>query len=148
MNTVATKLPHAARLLLGLIFFVFGLNGFLQFLPMPELPAPAGSFMGALAATGYFFPVLKATEVVGGLLLLSNRFVGLALVLLAPIVVQIALFHIVLTPGQIALSVVLLGLEAYLGFAYRDAFRGVLTAKLRPKAGEEAPARHRARAAA
>lgn len=122
----------AAHLVLGLVFFVFGLNGFLQFLPIPELPEAAGKLMGALAETGYFFPVLKLTEVVAGALLLIRRFVPLALVLLAPIVVQIFLFHAVLTPGveNLVLPVVLVALEAYLGFVvYRDSFRSVLAAK-------------------
>ena len=122
----------AAHVLLGLIFFVFGLNGFLQFLPMPPLPEPAGNFMGALAATGYFFPVLKLVEVVAGALLLARRFVPLALLLLAPIVVQIFLFHAVLTPGleNLVLPVLIVALEAYLGFVvYKDSFRPVLAAK-------------------
>ena len=122
----------AAHVLLGLIFFVFGLNGLLQFLPMPPLPEPAGEFMGALAGTGYFFPVLKLVEVVAGALLLVRRFVPLALVLLAPIVVQIFLFHAVLTPGleNLVLPVLIVALEVYLGFVvYRDSFRPVLAAK-------------------
>ena len=122
----------AAHVLLGLIFFVFGLNGFLEFLPMPPLPEPAGNFMGALAATGYFFPVLKLVEVVAGALLLARRFVPLALVLLAPVVVQIFLFHAILTPGveNLVLPLVIVALEAYLGFVvYKDSFRTVLAAK-------------------
>lgn len=66
------KLSTGSRYLLGTIYFVFGLNGFLQFIPMPPLPEAAGSLMGALAATGYFFPFLKGVEVISGLLLLSG----------------------------------------------------------------------------
>ena len=88
-----------SRYLLGLIFFVFGLNGFLQFMPMPELPEQAGKFMGALAESGYFFPILKGTEVIAGILLLLNKYVRLMLVTLAPIVLHIFLFHLILTPG-------------------------------------------------
>lgn len=133
-DAIRSKLPTAARLLLGLVFLVFGLNGFLQFLPQPPLPAAGGAFMGALAATGYMFPLIKGTEVVAGLLLLGGRFVPLALVLLAPVIVNIALFHVVLAPVNMIMVVVLLALEVYLAWAYRDAFTGVLQAHARPTA--------------
>lgn len=107
------KLKLGTRILLGLIFFIFGLNGFLQFLPMPALPEAAGKFMGALFETHYFFPVLKATEVVCGALLLSGVAVPLALVILAPISIQIFLFHSILTPGvqNVVLPLVILALH-------------------------------------
>ena len=120
---MSTKLPATiARILLGLVFFVFGLNGFLQFLPMGEHPGPAGAFLGALAATGYMFPLIKGTEVVTGLLLLSGRFVPLALTLLAPVLVNIAAFHFALDPKGAGLVVVLLALEGYLAWVNRAAF--------------------------
>ena len=78
-----TKIDMVAQALLGLVFFVFGLNGFVEFLPMPEMGAEAGAYMGGLAATGYFFPVLKIVEILSGLLLLMRLFSPLALVLLA-----------------------------------------------------------------
>ena len=136
MNKIIPKLPHLARILVGLMFFVFGLNGFLQFIPMPPLPDKAGAFMGALAATGYFFPLLKGVEVLAGLALLGNRFVPLALVVLAPIVVNIAAFHFALTPPDVGMSVVLLGLMAYLGWSYRGAYAALLTPRAAPTAGE------------
>jgi hypothetical protein len=123
--------PTAARILLGLMFLVFGLNGFLSFLPMPPLAGAPGAFMGALAATGYMFPLIKATEVIAGALLLSNRFVPLALTVLAPIVVNIVAFHLVLERSA-GMSVVLAGLLGYLAWAYRGSFRGVLAAKAAP----------------
>jgi uncharacterized membrane protein YphA (DoxX/SURF4 family) len=131
-DAIRSKLPTVARIVLGLVFFVFGLNGFLQFLPQPPLPAPAGAFMGALAATGYMFPLIKGTEVVAGLLLLGGRFVPLALVLLAPVIVNIALFHVVLAPGSMIMVVLLLALEGYLAWTYRGAFAGVLQAHAQP----------------
>jgi len=149
-DAIRSKLPTAARILLGLIFFVFGLNGFLQFMPQPPLPEPAGAFMGALAASGYMFPLIKGTEVVAGLLLLGGRFVPLALVLLAPVIVNIALFHLVLAPVNLIMVVVLLALEGYLAWAYRDAFTGVLQANARPAAASArsgAPVRPAAAAA-
>lgn len=126
----------ASRVLLGLVFFVFGLNGFLQFLPMPPPPERAAGFLGGLAATGYMFPLIKGTEVIAGALLLANRFVPLSLTLLAPIVVNIVLFHTVLTPVS-PLAFVVLALELGLAWAYRDAFRGMLQAKVAPRVTSE-----------
>lgn len=129
-------LVTAARVLLGLIFVVFGLNGFLGFLPMPELPGPAGAFIGALAATGYMIPLIKGTEVVAGALLLANRLTPLSLVVLAPVVVNIVLFHGVLAPEGMALPLIVLALELFLAWSYRDSFRAVLALRAQP-----APAR-------
>jgi putative oxidoreductase len=115
--------------LLGLIFFVFGLNGFLHFLAEPEVSGDAATYMGGLAATGFFFPVLKAVEVVGGFLLLIRKFPALALVLLAPVVVHVFLFHAYLAPEGLVMAVPILLIEAYLGFGvYRDRFKDVLKA--------------------
>src|SRR5882762_6738719 len=108
MTSLTSKLPVAARLALGLIFFVFGLNGFLHFLPQPPAPPAAAAFGGALYATGYFIPLLKATEVLAGALLLAGVFVPLALTLLAPIIVNIAAFHLFLAPGNYAIVGVVL----------------------------------------
>lgn len=119
---MVSKLPTLARVLLGLIFFVFGLNGFLQFLPQPPLPAPAGAFIGALVQSGYLMLLVKLVEVVAGALLLANRQVPLALTLLAPIVVNILLFHAFLAPGGMALPVVVTTLTAYLAWTRRAAF--------------------------
>lgn len=133
MSILKNKLPAVTRILLGLTFVVFGLNGFLQFLPAPPPErAEAGAFLGGLAAASYFFPVLKGTEVLAGIALLSNRFVPLALVVLAPIVLQIALFHFVLAPAGSALAIFLLVAGVYLAYAYRDAFRPILDANARP----------------
>ncbi len=118
-----------AQGLMGLIFFVFGLNGFLHFIPDPELTGDAATYMGGLGTAGYFFPVLKIVEITGGLLLLIRKLPALALVLLAPIVVQIFLFHAFLEPEGLVMAVPLLAIEAYLGFGvYRDRFKDVLKA--------------------
>ncbi|HJL14610.1 MAG TPA: DoxX family protein [Sandaracinaceae bacterium LLY-WYZ-13_1] len=132
MQKILTHAPTAARLLLGLVFFVFGLNGFLGFIPQPELSGGAADFMGALAATGYLFPLIKGTEVVVGLMLLSNRFVPLALTLIAPVIVNIALFHLVLAPVNLGMVAFLLAAELYLAWSYRDAFRAMLRPKTEP----------------
>jgi uncharacterized membrane protein YphA (DoxX/SURF4 family) len=129
---MARHLPTIARFLLGLVFFVFGLNGFLNFIPTPPPDPKVVPFMTGLMSTGYFFPLLKATEVTCGGLLLSNRFVPLALVVLSPIIVQISAFHLVLAPSGIGMVALLLVLQVYLAWSYRSHFRSVLTAKAGP----------------
>lgn len=136
MNT-ARIAPHVSRVLLGLVFLVFGLNGFLKFLPMPPQPEEAGKLLGAFAGSGYFFPLLKATEVLAGVALLSNRFVPLALVVLAPIVVNILAFHLALSPD--AMSPVLTLLLAFTAWGYRDHFRSVLAVRAQPSAAATSP---------
>jgi uncharacterized membrane protein YphA (DoxX/SURF4 family) len=122
MNAIARKLPTAARLLLGTIFVVFGLNGLLHFLPTPPMPAAAGAFVGGLAASGYFFPLLKVTEIAAGALLLAGVLVPFALTLLAPIIVNIAAFHVFLAPGNYGVVAVVLAAEIYLAWTRREAF--------------------------
>src|SRR5580658_5438928 len=132
MHSISRFAPSAARLLLGLVFVVFGLNGFLQFLPMPPAPDKALAFMGALAASGYMFPLIKSVEVVGGALLLSNRFVPLALAIVAPNVVNIVLFHAVLAPGGLPVAIVVLVLELFAAWSYRDAYASMLVVRTAP----------------
>lgn len=127
--TISQKLSAAARVVLGLAFFVFGLNGFLHFLPQPPMSGPPANFAGALFATGYMFPLIKGTEVAASLLLLSNRFVPLALAVLAPVLINIVAFHAFLAPAGLALPLVLLALELYLARSYRDAFAPMLHAR-------------------
>jgi uncharacterized membrane protein YphA (DoxX/SURF4 family) len=114
-----------ARILLGLIFFVFGLNGFFNFIPVPPPPEAGMKFLGALGGTGYFFPVLKATETIAGLALLSGFFAPLALVILAPIIVNIFLYHYFLAPEGLALPIVIVVLALYLGHHYRMAYKSL-----------------------
>ncbi len=133
------RIVPVVRILLGLLFFVFGLNGFLNFMPAPPMTGPAADFAGALAATGYMFPLIKGIEVVAGALLLIGRFVPLALLLLAPIVVNIVGFHLFLTPGEAGMSLVIAALTAFLGWAYRDSFRGALDPNAVPTVSGAAP---------
>jgi hypothetical protein len=136
-----------ARGFLGLVFFVFGLNGFFHFLPQPPLPPDAGGFIGALLGTGYLFTLLKGTEVVAGALLLANRFVPLALALLAPIVVNIAAFHLRYTPEQVGLSLVIAAVEIFLAWSYRSAFAPMLAARVEPTSSASAETSARSEAA-
>lgn len=111
------KLPLIARLLLGFIFFAAGLAGLLNLIPVPpELPERLVAFNTGLAATGYFMTLLKGTEVVCGLFLLSGFFVPLALVILAPIVLNIFLVHAFLAPDGLPLAIVMGVLMIYLSF--------------------------------
>jgi uncharacterized membrane protein YphA (DoxX/SURF4 family) len=126
-------LPTIARILLGLAFTVFGLNFFFHFIPNPPAPPAAGAFAGALFATGYLFQLLKVLEVASGVALLAGRFVPLALAVLAPIIVNIIFFHAFLHPAGLLLPVVVLALELFLAFCYRDAFRPMLQARNTPK---------------
>lgn len=128
-------LPAAVRVLLGLTFFVFGLNGFLHFLPQPPMPAAAGAFAGGLASAPYFFPLLKGIEVFVGALLLANRFVPLALTVVAPIILNIVAFHVFLAPSPLMVAF-LLASEIYLAWVYRAAFRGVLASRNAPSGRE------------
>ncbi len=93
------KIPTVARLLLGVIYVVFSVGGLLNLLPQPPMPETAMGFLGGLVSSGYFLPVLAATEIIGGLLLLTGVAAPLALVVLAPVTLQIFLFHAFLTPG-------------------------------------------------
>jgi hypothetical protein len=120
------KVSRIARLALGGGFLVFGLNGFLHFMPNPPHPEAAGSFLGALAATGYMFPLIKGTEVLTGALLLTGRLVPLALTLLAPVLVNILAFHLFLAPEGLGLVLTLLSLELIVAWAHRDAFAPML----------------------
>jgi uncharacterized membrane protein YphA (DoxX/SURF4 family) len=142
-----TKAIQAARILLGLIFFVFGLNGFFHFLPQPPMSGPPADFAGALVATHYMFPLIKATEVLGGTLLLSGRFIPLALTLLAPVIVNIFAFHLFLAPSGLAIPVVVVLLEVFLARSYWSSFASVVRPVVAPDGAEE-PARATVKAAA
>lgn len=128
------KAVLAARVVLGLIFTVFGLNGFLHFIPMPEMSQEAGGFLGALAASGYMFPVLKVTEIACGVLLLIGRWVPLALTILAPVVLNIVLFHVFLepTPDGLFVPILSVALGVFLARAYGSSFAGVLNGSAKP----------------
>jgi uncharacterized membrane protein YphA (DoxX/SURF4 family) len=118
MKTVAT----VARYLLGVGFVVFGINGFLNFLPPPPLSEEGGQFIGMLAGSGYIIPV-KLLEIVGGLLLLLGRYVTLALTLLGPVVVNIVLFHVAFDPATIATAALFAVLWILVFWDRRDSFR-------------------------
>jgi len=129
MNTIHRVIPVGARLFLGLVFTAFGLNFFLHFLPTPPAPPRGAAFAGALFASGYLFPLLAAVEVVAGVLLLGNRFVPLALAVLAPIVINIVGFHLFLAPSGLGLALAVLAAELTLAWSRRAAFAPMLRAR-------------------
>jgi hypothetical protein len=130
-----TFLRHAAtaaRIVLGLVFFTFGLDGFLHFVPQPDpstMPAGAMALGAAFMASGYMFPLIKGTEVLVGMLLLANRFVPLSLVLLAPVMVNIFLFTAFLSPSGLALPSVLVALHIALAWKHRSTYKPLLSAR-------------------
>jgi putative oxidoreductase len=127
-------LPAIARVLLGLPLTVFGLNLFLNFIPEPkmEMPAAVMAFVGALKNSGYMMQLIGATQLIVGILLLTNRFVPLALALFAPFIVNSFAFHVFLEPSGLPMTCIFVALEVYLAWCYRDAYRPMLAAKVRP----------------
>lgn len=138
-KTRATKsltrfVAPSVRVLLGLLFALSGLNGFLNFLPQPTAPLPPGAtaFAGALMATGYMFPLIFATQLIVGALLLSNRFVPLALTLLAPFMVNSLAFHLFLEPSGRPMAFIVVALQLYLVWTYRESYRSILSPRAVP----------------
>lgn len=117
------KLTIILRLLLGLILLVFGANKFFQFIPAPPMEGPPSDFFGALFATGYMIPLIAITEIVAGVLLLTNKWTGLALIFAAILSVNIILFHIMLAPASIAAGAVVAILTMVLIYANWKKFK-------------------------
>jgi uncharacterized membrane protein YphA (DoxX/SURF4 family) len=111
-----------ARILLGLIFTVFGFNGFLHFLPNPPMSGPPADFFGALFHTGYMIRLIFADQVLGGVLLLIGLAVPFALLILAPVVLNIFLFHFFLAPSGLPLASIVVILEVFLAWTYWDRY--------------------------
>jgi len=126
--------PTVGRILLGLPLFIFGLNAFFNFIPQPKTPMPEGAvaFAGALMNSGYMMQLIGVTQLIVGVMLLSNRFVPLALALFAPFIVNSIAFHVFLEHSGLPMAAVFLALELYLAWAYRAAYRGMLAARVSP----------------
>lgn len=128
-----SKLPLIARILLGLIFFGAGLAGLLNLAPPPaDMPEKLMTFFNGMMATTYFFPLLKGTETLCGLLLIVGWYVPLALIVLAPIVLNIFLVHAFLQPSGLPLAIIIGCLEIYLAFfakPYCTIVRGIFVKK-------------------
>jgi uncharacterized membrane protein YphA (DoxX/SURF4 family) len=117
-----------SRILLGSIFVVFGLNGFLHFIPTPQFPGAAGQFIGAIFIS-HFYIVVFLTQIVGGLLLLANRYVPLGLLLLGPVIVNILGVHIFMSRTNLPVALVATALWLIMFFRVRYAFSGVFVQK-------------------
>lgn len=128
------------RSLFGLAFAFFGLNGIMMSVfgkalmpPPPEMPAAAAAFFQAMTDTKYMLPMIGATQLLSGLMILTGVFVPLGLTLLAPVIVNIVLFHHFVEPSGLGIAYVVLALELFLAYAYGPAFRGVLAARARSR---------------
>ena len=118
-----------ARILLGLVFLVFGLNGFLMFLPMGPMPTGlAGQFVTALFQSHYVL-VVSALQVVGCALLLVNRYVPLGLTILGPIIVNIFLYHLLLFHMGVGIAIVVAILWCIVAYRHRQSFAGLFVQK-------------------
>jgi putative oxidoreductase len=115
------------RVLLGLVFVVFGSNAFLHFLPMPPMTGHPGEFIGSMHATGYL-TAIATLQVIGGALLLVGRYVPLGLTLLGPIIFNIDLFHIFMDRSGLLMAALVSAMWLFLFWRYRDAFAGLLRA--------------------
>ena len=124
---------HISRFLLGLIFLVFGLNGFLHFIPMPPPSGVASQFLGSMFVTKYLLFVF-AIQLIGGGLILINRYVPIALTILGPIVVNILLFHGLMDPAGLGLALLVTILWGVVFVSVRSAFTGIFQARVNPKA--------------
>ena len=126
-----SKATIAARIILGLVFFGFGLNGLLNLFPLPPAQGAAAVFIGGLVASRYFFPLLFVTYLLTGAALLTGRFVPLALAVLAPIIVNVVVMHFFVpsSGAEMGLAALVTVLEIFLGWSYRLAFRPLLRAR-------------------
>ena len=113
-----------SRILLGLVFVVFGLNGFLNFIKGPLPSGVAGQFLGALMQS-HFVLVISAVELVGGALLLANRYVPLALVLLGPVIVNIFFYHLLMDRSGLIIAIVVIILWGLIALRHRQYFSGL-----------------------
>jgi len=129
-------LNNISRFLLGLIFLVFGLNGFLHFIPMPPPSGVAGQFLGSMFVTKYLLFVF-AIQLIGGVLLLINRYVPIALTILGPIIVNILLFHGLMNPNGLGLALFVTILWAAVFASVRSAFAGIFEARVETKTAPE-----------
>jgi putative oxidoreductase len=114
-----------ARFLMGLIFVFFGVNGIVPFIPVPPLTGIAGQFVGALYVSHYLV-VIMVIQLIGGILLIANRYVPLALTLLGPIIVNILLYHVFMDPSGLPRAAVVIILWLLVAYGVRSAFAGVL----------------------
>ena len=120
MNSLFTKI---ARVILGLMLLVFGANKFLHFIPMEAPTGSAGEFMNSLGRTGYFFPIVGILEVIIGVMLLLKKWVAFALILLAPISINILLFHLFLDIPGLSFALLIVVINSILIFKHWQQYK-------------------------
>ncbi len=125
MKKILSALP---RVLLGLIYFAAGLAGLLNKIPQEPMEGAAALYMSGLGGS-YLITLVKLTEVTVGVLLLANRFVPLALLIIAPVVINIAAFHLFYAPSGLAVPVFMIAAQIFIAWQHRAAFATVLTAR-------------------
>jgi putative oxidoreductase len=118
-----------AQYLTGVIFLVMGLNGFLNFIPLPPPAGIAGQFMGVLYVSHYLW-VIFGVQLIAGVLLLVNRYVPLAVALLAPVIVNILTFHATMAPSGLPLALFVALLWAVIFVDVRPAFAGLFQSRV------------------
>jgi uncharacterized membrane protein YphA (DoxX/SURF4 family) len=118
-----------AQMLFGVSWLVFGLNGFLNFIPKPEtpMPEPAVALFKGFVESGYMMQLISGTEVFVGVLLVTGLFVPLALTVIAPVLVNIVAFHLFARREGMAIALIFVAFELFLVLLYRQSFRGVLS---------------------
>jgi len=120
-----TKTKNILSVIYGLFLLIFGLNGFLNFFPLPEMTEEAGTFAGSLAQTGYIFPIVGALQIIVGILLIVNKFRPLTLIVIFPIMLNAFLLHLFLDPAGIAGSLVAIILNVLLFIAHRESYKNL-----------------------
>ena len=133
-----TKLTKVLRIILGLALIVFGLNGFLNFMPTPEeIPEALITFMTGVMAIKYFLPLLSICFLATGVMLLLRKWVPFALIVLAPISLNIILLHLFVDLKGIIPGLIILLLNVYLGVKYFDAFRPLFATQIQHESSEQ-----------
>jgi uncharacterized membrane protein YphA (DoxX/SURF4 family) len=119
-----------SRIVLGLIYLIFGLDFYLHFIPyQPNHTGAAAAFKNGLIAAVYFYPMMKFIQIAGGISLLINRYAPFFAVVLFPISVNVFLFHTILVPSGWFMGVLLIGPNLFLGYAYRKYYSGMFVKK-------------------
>jgi len=126
---LSSRMTTLSRITLGLIFCLSGINHFFSLLPMPAMTGSTAAFYDGLRQTGYFFPLLGLVELAAGAMLVAGRRIPLALAIVAPVVLNMAVFHAVLAPQGLGIAIVAVAATIYLARRNRAAFRGMLAAR-------------------
>ncbi|HUR09833.1 MAG TPA: hypothetical protein VM012_00605 [Flavitalea sp.] len=124
------KATIISRILLGIIYLVFGLDYFLHFIPyQPNHTGRVAAFKAALMDVGYFYPMIKSIQIAGGLSLITNRYAPFFAVVLFPISLNVFLYHTILVPSGWPMGVLLIVPNLFLGYAYRNYYSGMFIRK-------------------